>query len=1135
MSSRKITLGLLFLNLLIISKLQGQVGIGTPTPDPSAILELSSTSQGFLLPRMDVTQYTAIPSPATGLMIYNTTASGVYVYDGSSWNPVSGAGDNWGTQTVNIGTGLQGDGAGTPLQIIPAGTVGDVLMWDGGWLTTAVGGDIGGIYNNLTVEALQNRPVAATPPNTSDFLRWDGNAWAPDPGYAAGTGIGITGNTVSALNTSAIWNADQLQGNPVNLGTLNNGEVLTYQSGQWVNQAPPSSPWQTVAFGINYPIGGNVGIGDPAPIYKLSVNGDLKLANGTNVDNITDVMPVTPDNNTLLTAAAINNAIADSTLWDASGASVFYNNGNVGIGTSSPSHTLEIQGAPINTAVLIQKADALTSDIALTVTAQHSDPLATNTAFSAKAGTGLNNTAVAANANAPNPATEAIGVEVNVSGDPAADVAGIRINSSQTALQIQTGTIEQEVDVNGTSALLRNASITPFTFPAGRSALDLEAGSNGPEPKYGIRTRADGKAGRTYGGYFEGSGGAGVPVIYGLEAVATGAAPIGYGIYASTDITATSNAYAVYGENNAEAPLNYGVYGFVNNVGGGANTNYGVYGEAIGAVTNWAGYFSGNVRITDFLSFDSGVATDEILAAMPTTPGSQLLTAAAINTAIADSTLWDASGSDIHYTTGRVSINTSTPGEVLNVNGNIEVNNRIRGTANNDHYIQFNPSDLVVFQNNASALNFSASDVLVNEDQIDRNFRVLSQANPDAFRVDGNNGRVSIGTTNAFYPLYVIDDVVLTTARVENEYAGTGNKTAFWAESTEDGTGFSTAIVANARETATGTQGARAVIARVYDNNSSGTSYLYAGSYLSGTSPGGARYGLYLTGEDDNYFSGNVGIGNFSPTSALDVSGRMNVSGSSGAYVATIENSTGYGLEVDIQGSSYAGTFRRNGDGGNAIVLIDENGTGSSGELMRMDNAGNGEFIIMRDASNSVLARFENTGNLHLLGTAQLKIGSAEWMEDGGFSTLQVNSNFIPSSDNNRTLGASGNRWSEIHAGNGIIQTSDENDKTDIEPLSYGLQELMQIETRRFRWKDRPERGYYIGFMAQNLQEVIPEVVVSEEWVQDEATGEWQKRPTERLGVYYSHMIPVLVNAIKEQQSQIEELRQELAALRNNR
>lgn len=63
----------------------GRVGFGTSTPSDKAIVEMSSTTQGFLPPRMTNTQRDAISSPPAGLMVYDTTVNKVSVYNGSEW------------------------------------------------------------------------------------------------------------------------------------------------------------------------------------------------------------------------------------------------------------------------------------------------------------------------------------------------------------------------------------------------------------------------------------------------------------------------------------------------------------------------------------------------------------------------------------------------------------------------------------------------------------------------------------------------------------------------------------------------------------------------------------------------------------------------------------------------------------------------------------------------------------------------------------------------------------------------------------------------------------------------------------------------------------------------------------------
>jgi uncharacterized protein (TIGR02145 family) len=81
----KTILKMTMLLLLVSSGVYGQRGIGTNTPDKAAILELASTSKGFLPPRMSTIERDGISTPATGLVIYNTTAACVQFFNGALW------------------------------------------------------------------------------------------------------------------------------------------------------------------------------------------------------------------------------------------------------------------------------------------------------------------------------------------------------------------------------------------------------------------------------------------------------------------------------------------------------------------------------------------------------------------------------------------------------------------------------------------------------------------------------------------------------------------------------------------------------------------------------------------------------------------------------------------------------------------------------------------------------------------------------------------------------------------------------------------------------------------------------------------------------------------------------------------
>ena len=63
----------------------GNFGIGTTTDETSAILNVSSTTKGFLPPRMTNAQMLAIATPASGLMVYDTTNNKLNYYNGTTW------------------------------------------------------------------------------------------------------------------------------------------------------------------------------------------------------------------------------------------------------------------------------------------------------------------------------------------------------------------------------------------------------------------------------------------------------------------------------------------------------------------------------------------------------------------------------------------------------------------------------------------------------------------------------------------------------------------------------------------------------------------------------------------------------------------------------------------------------------------------------------------------------------------------------------------------------------------------------------------------------------------------------------------------------------------------------------------
>ncbi|WP_298232519.1 tail fiber domain-containing protein [uncultured Azohydromonas sp.] len=96
-----------------------------------------------------------------------------------------------------------------------------------------------------------------------------------------------------------------------------------------------------------------------------------------------------------------------------------------------------------------------------------------------------------------------------------------------------------------------------------------------------------------------------------------------------------------------------------------------------------------------------------------------------------------------------------------------------------------------------------------------------------------------------------------------------------------------------------------------------------------------------------------------------------------------------------------------------------------------------------------------------------------------------------------------------------INYSSDERLKKDFRGLTGSLSRLLSLEGLHFRWKDDDHGREQVGFVAQNVRQRFPELV---------DTG-----PDGMLSVHYTGFIPFLVEALKEQQAQIQSLRAALA------
>ena len=139
---------------------KAQTGIGTTTPNASAKLEVFSTNQGFLPPRIALTATNAaspVTSPAAGLLVYNTAttgtapnnvAPGYYFWNGTAWVAILG----------NITTSsISGNGTSTTLT-----NFGAEVNVQGGTSYTLTASD-----NGKIISCTSNSPVTITVPALS--------------------------------------------------------------------------------------------------------------------------------------------------------------------------------------------------------------------------------------------------------------------------------------------------------------------------------------------------------------------------------------------------------------------------------------------------------------------------------------------------------------------------------------------------------------------------------------------------------------------------------------------------------------------------------------------------------------------------------------------------------------------------------------------------------------------------------------------------------------------------------------------------------------------------------------------------------------------------------------------------------
>ena len=223
-----------------------------------------------------------------------------------------------------------------------------------------------------------------------------------------------------------------------------------------------------------------------------------------------------------------------------------------------------------------------------------------------------------------------------------------------------------------------------------------------------------------------------------------------------------------------------------------------------------------------------------------------------------------------------------------------------------------------------------------------------------------------------------------------------------------------------------------------------------------------------------------------------------------------IKVNNGAGIAID------ANKVKINLDPTNTGLELDASGQGTG---LRVKVATSGGIAV--DASNQLTLNGDIT-SVDTLYNAALHVGRASTAMHLDFTQADYTSIFNGTGEKFRfTNAGTFHALDDVHGFSSTL-SSDRKLKKNIRPLNqYGLNEVLKLKPVMFDWKDKGKKKDNIGFIAQEVQEVIPESV-------NESVMLNGKEGETKLGIEYSNIIAVLTNAIKEQQKQINELKRKI-------